>query len=144
MTNDTFPPDVLALLAEQRVTLDNLDVLLLLFRSRKLGWTVSTLARKQAGTPLTLPAVLTDLAMHGFVRALPGLQHPVWIYAPENAELDAAVQRLAELEQSHRAEVLRCLSALALDRVRRSAVRAFTPRRRPVADDDDDDDVGQD
>jgi len=136
MTTDALPDEVVALLREQRVTLESLDVLLLLFRACECGWRVPELASKLAVSEASLLPLLEDLAGHGLVRVMLVARDTVWFYAPRDASLAGAVARIAAIDEVQRLELMRCLGALALDRVRRSAARAFSDafgerRKRP-------------
>jgi DNA-binding IclR family transcriptional regulator len=121
---EPLPTDVLELLQQRVGSLEELEVLLLLRRTRERDWEVFEIAR-ELGLPDTIvDTTIATLRSHDFLM-IEGSPAGRCRYAPRPAELAALVDRLATLYEERRLEVMRVLSAHALERVRDSAARAF-------------------
>ncbi len=120
---EPLPADVLELLQQRVGSLEELEVLLLLRRTREREWEVFEIARALGLPDAIVDTTVTTLRSHDFLvtSSPPGRYR----YATRPAEVAAVVDRLATVYDERRLEVMRVLSARALERVRSSAARAF-------------------
>jgi DNA-binding IclR family transcriptional regulator len=116
--------DLLELLRQRVGSLEELEVLLLLQRTRERRWAIFEIARELGLPDSIVDTTLVTLRSQNFVAA-EGPGDAEWNYQPRTAELAALVERLAAVYVERRLEVMRVLSARALERVRDSAARAF-------------------
>jgi DNA-binding IclR family transcriptional regulator len=121
---EPIPSDLLELLRQRVGSLEELEVLLLLQRTRERRWEVFEITRELGLPDGIVDTTLVALRSQGFV-ASEGPGGREWNYQPRTAELAALVERLAAVYVERRLEVMRLLSAWALERVRDSAARAF-------------------
>lgn len=119
---EPLPPDVLELLHHRVGSLEELEVLLLLKRTRERRWAIFEIARELGLPDSIVDTTLASLRSHDFAASERGSE---WSYQPRTAELAGLVDRLAVVYVERRLEVMRILSARALERVRDSAARAF-------------------
>ena len=121
---EPIPSDLLELLRQRVGSLEELEVLLLLQRTRERRWAIFEIARELGLPDSIVDTTLVTLRSHDFVTA-EGPGDAEWNYQPRTAELAALVEGLAAVYLERRLEVMRLLSARALERVRDSAARAF-------------------
>ena len=119
---EPIPSDVLELLQQRVGSLEELEVLLFLKRTRDRSWAVFEIARELGLPESIVDTTLATLRSHDFVA---NARADEWSYHPCVAELGGLVDRLAAVYEERRLEVMRILSARALERVRDSAARAF-------------------
>ncbi len=119
--SDPIPADLGQLLRERVASLEGLEAMLLLRRDPTRAWSADALAQR-----LSIPETFLDPVLHELVASgLLAVDDTGWRYAPHSPALAAAVDRLALLYDERRLEVMRLLSAHALERIRDSAARAF-------------------
>jgi DNA-binding IclR family transcriptional regulator len=119
--SEPIPDDLGQLLRERVASLEGLEVVLLLRRDPDRSWPADELAERLSIPESLLDPVLVELAQQGLLAT----SDQRWRYAPASAELAASIDRLALLYDERRLEVMRLLSAHALERIRNSAARAF-------------------
>src|SRR5262245_47504134 len=122
--SDALPQEVQDLLRGAVESYEHLAILLLAHRERLRGWSAVELAET-----LSIPPQLTQSAVSGLhaaelLRADSKEVPPQYRYAASGAT-DAAIARLALEYTQNPARVVRLLSAIAIERVRTSAVRTF-------------------
>ena len=117
-----LPNDVRHLLANKVDSLETVEVMFLAWREPATVWTVGT-----ASARLRLPAdsVATALSELADARLL-AADAVGYRYAPVTAADASAVVALCKLYDGDRLLVLREMSALAMERIRSSAARAFS------------------
>jgi len=124
MAESTLPSDVQAFLHDRLESYEQLEVLLLLRTRRSDTWTPSAVGAELHMPELVAQQALEALCQQGLLSAaLPDGQ--VFRYRPESAELDALVERLAEGYSHQRIEVVRLMTANAIERLRARALRTF-------------------
>lgn len=125
-----IPDDIVTLLRERVVSLERLETLLDLRREHARAWGSDEIATRVHIPVDMIDSALSELRSHGLVawRIEDSSLH--WRYAPASPELAAAVGRLAAFYDAHRVDVVRTLGALAIDRIRNSAARAFVFLRK--------------
>jgi hypothetical protein len=123
--SDSIPEDIGVLLRDGVGSLEGLEVLLLLRKDRERVWPIDEIARRLSIPQASIEPALLDPCHHGLLAhtRAPGVE--AWQYAPRTAELEALVDRLASIYDDRRLEVMRLLSAHAMERIRNSAARAF-------------------
>jgi DNA-binding IclR family transcriptional regulator len=119
--SEPIPDDLGQLLRERVASLEGLEVVLLLRRDPDRSWPADELAERLSIPASLLDPVLVELAQ----QSLLATSDQRWRYAPASAELAATIDRLALLYDERRLEVMRLLSAHALERIRNAAARAF-------------------
>lgn len=112
-------------LRERIESFEELEILLLLRAERSRAWSVDEVAewlRVTAGfaEPLVEKLRARDLIA---LRESEGARR--YVYGARAPELDAAVAEIACAYETNRHEILRLMSANAIERVRTSAMRAF-------------------
>jgi hypothetical protein len=122
---ESIPADILDLLRHRVSSLEELEILLLLRRTSGRAWEVFEIARELGLTDSIVENTLAALRSAGFFAVAGSGPNLVWRYAPASAESSALLDRLAQVYDDRRLEVMRLLSTQALERVRTSAVRAF-------------------
>jgi hypothetical protein len=126
-----FDADIVQLLRERVTSVEGLEALLLLRRTRGRTWAAADVAARLGLPEDGLLPELERLEKRGLATSKRVEGELVWAYAPRSLELDAVVARLAELHDARTLEVVRFLSADAVERIRMAAARAFTdPSRR--------------
>ena len=122
---DTIPEDLGKLLRDGVASLEGLEVLLLLRKERGRAWSLDEIAQRLSIPSSSIEPALADPVHHGLLTHTRGAGVEAWQFAPRTLELDALVDRLATLYDDRRLEVMRLLSAHAMERIRNSAARAF-------------------
>jgi hypothetical protein len=117
-----LPNDVRHLLANKVDSLEKVEVMFLAWREPGTVWSVAT-----ASARLRLPADSVATALSELTDArLLAADSVGYRYAPGTAADAAAVVALCNLYDGDRLLVLREMSALAMERIRSSAARAFS------------------
>lgn len=119
-----IPDDVQALLRDHIESYEQLEILLLLRREVGKTW-----AAERIGERLGISASLAADALAALrsSRLVAAQDEPEtrYAYAPEKAALEETVSRLASDYASARIEIIKLMSANAINRVRTGALRAF-------------------
>jgi DNA-binding IclR family transcriptional regulator len=123
--SDSIPDDIGRLLRDGVASLEGLEVLLLLRRERTRAWPLDEIARRLSIPPSSIEPALADPVRYGLLGHERSGGSECWRFAPRTAGLDALVDRLASIYDDRRLEVMRLLSAHAMERIRNSAARAF-------------------
>jgi len=117
--------EVRQLLSEHVTGYELLEALLLLHRDSRQLSTVEQLGAELRIDTGSMATALAELAEHGLLERRSG--PPVsYRYAPAQTALAAAVDRLAQLYTEQRLEIIRQMSANAIERLRSSAARSFS------------------
>lgn len=117
--------EIQRLLLEQVTGLEELEALLLLHRSGTKAMSVPQVAEAARLNPSSTAAALAHLQALGLLRAEGDASAPSYRYSPENAQLACVIDRLARLYAASPVEVIKQMSANAIERLRSSAARAF-------------------
>lgn len=121
---DEMAAELLAVLRDRVTSLEQLEALLRLRGETHDRWSAADLATR-LGLPIhAVEEALAALATQGLVHELDDDGQRRWCYRADAVD-DAVVLRLAEYYRARPLEVMRLLSAQALDRIRNSAARAF-------------------
>lgn len=123
--SESIPAEILELLRQRVGSLEELETVLLIRRTSERRWSAVDVAARLHLSDSIVETMLVALTAHGFLEKEGTGAATTWRYAPTSAQLGALVDRLASVYDEHRLEVMRLLSARALERVRDSAVRAF-------------------
>ncbi len=111
---EVVPASVRELVRERVHTLEQLEILLLLYGDARRIWSADELATELKLSDLLVEAALAHLTHHGFVAYEAGRYH----YAPL-PPLQRPVELLARTYEVARPELLALLSSDAMGRVRR-------------------------
>ena len=123
--SDSIPEDMGRLLRDGVGSLEGLEVLLLLRKDHARAWPLDEIARRLSIPQTSIEPPVAELVSHGLLAHDHSPAGDTWQYAPRSAELEALVDRLASVYEDRRLEVMRLLSAHAMERIRSSAARAF-------------------
>jgi len=123
--SDSIPEDIGRLLADGVASLEGLEVLLLLRKERVRAWPLDEIARRLSIPQSSIEPALEEPVRYGLIEHERSSAGEIWRFAPRTPELDALVDRLASIYEDRRLEVMRLLSAHAMERIRNSAARAF-------------------
>jgi DNA-binding IscR family transcriptional regulator len=120
-----IPEEVQAFLRDHIESYEQLEILLLLWRERVAVWTVEHIsARLRIPAPLAA-AALASLSASRLVESRDDQPEPGLAYAPATATLDEIVNRLAGAYANKPIEIIKLMSANAIQRVRTAALQAF-------------------
>jgi DNA-binding MarR family transcriptional regulator len=117
--------DIVRVLRERVASLEGLEVLLALRTDRARAWSIVEVAERLSLPDGAIEPTLAELVQQGLVvreGSGPGLR---WRFAPDTPQLDALIDRLALAYDERKLEVMRLLSAHAMERIRNAAARAF-------------------
>lgn len=103
---------------------EHLDVLKLLAREPERLWSAAAVAESLGLELEVCRSALTHLSGSGLLATRSGAE--AFQYAPENETLARQVETLVRVYQEQRVEVVRMMSANAVERVRTAAIRAFS------------------
>jgi DNA-binding transcriptional MocR family regulator len=116
--------DIQRLLFEHVASYEQLEALLLLHTDAGQFRSVSELAAKLRIDDSSVAAALEELTAHRLLEKRAG--GPLaYRYAPAEADMLAVVDRLAAVYNEQRLEIIRQMSANAIERLRSSAARTF-------------------
>ncbi len=105
-------------------TYEELEVLLLLYRRPEITWKSRDVSGELGIAEESCRRALEDLCRHQLLASVP--QGRGYQYSPANASLAAGVQRLDDTYQSARVALIQIMNGNAVERVRTSAIRAFS------------------
>ena len=128
MSVEDIPEDVRAFILEHIHSVEQLDALLLLRRTRPRVWTAASLAEELRTSDLSAAARLRDLVSRGFVREEGG----GFVYAAVAQGQDTIIGRLAAAYATYRYTTIELIFSKPIENIRNFA-RAFRLRK----DDDD-------
>lgn len=140
MSESSIPQDVQVLLRDHINTYERLEVLLLLAQNREAEWTIETLSER-AKMPVSACAdAFAELQAALIVAPVDkrSAQGSI-VYVPATEALEQTVKRLAACYSEHPLEILKFLSASAMERVRNAALRRFADTFPPTAKEKKDD-----
>jgi len=118
--------DVLYLLFDQVTNYEQLEALLLLHGCPAQAWSVAAVAAALRTDPDSAASALDELASHQLVALTSGDHGPQYQYSAAPDGVGATVDRLAQAYAQQRLEVVKQMSANAIDRLRSSAARTFS------------------
>ena len=124
MTDSDFPAEARAWLFDHIQTYEHLEIMLLAHKQRDRDWTADSV-----GVALKLPTtsaaeVLADLTASGLLERRETTS-PVFRYRPASRGHEHVVDCLVRSYEEDRLNVIKLMTANALDRVRTGAMRAF-------------------
>lgn len=120
-----IPPAVAALLRTHVETYEQLEVLLVLHAAPDRAWRADALATELGARPELVATALAGLAASGLVAAAGTGLRTEYRYAPAAAADAAAVEALVQVHAAQRLELVKTMSANAIERVRAAAARTF-------------------
>jgi predicted transcriptional regulator len=126
MTTQDLPADVERFLRDELESYDQLEALLWLRLDRRRSATVEEVAAALGITSDSATEALEHLRRRGLAGSDPASATPRFVYAAPPAEIDATIQTLADLYEERRLDVIKRMTANAIDRVRTAAIRAFS------------------
>lgn len=118
-------PATQAFLNEHVEEYQDLEVLLLLFRQAERSWSAAEVAERLKLSSDAVSEALDQLRSHTLVESLPGAI-PRFRYAGSQGGAHACVEELSAAYEHDRLRVIRRMNANALERLRTSAIRAFS------------------
>ena len=124
MPDRDIPPDVLALLRERLTGLDDLEVLLFVRRGATERRTLEVISAKIGLPEASIQEAVDRLCAAGLLSAHDTGERQ-FSYRPVSPALDATVKALDEVYAQRPSDVMRLLNAMALDRIRSGAAKAF-------------------
>lgn len=120
--SDELPEDVRVLLRQHIESFDELESLLLLRQEAGADFSPDAVAARLGVSPDAAAEALRSLVKAGVVVAGAG---GVYRFGAVDAGASATVAKLAEAYRERRVEVMRLLSANAIERLRTAAMRRF-------------------
>jgi hypothetical protein len=116
---------VQAFLMERIEGYEQLVVLLPLHRHASRVWTEEDIAAELRIPLASIGASLKHLGQQRLLKEFPEVG-PSYRYSPEDVQLEACVQQLAQAWDQDRLAIIGIMNRHALDRMRNSALRAFS------------------
>src|SRR5665213_1412496 len=121
---DDVPEDVRTFLSERIESYEQLEILLLL-RRQNTGWTVQRLSSHLKISPSLTEAAVADLLSRGLVDSPLGPSQVRYTGGSRGPELEVTIARLADVYAARPIEIIRLMTANAIERVRTAALRTF-------------------
>jgi hypothetical protein len=134
MAESGIPERVRAFVREHIQSIEQVEVLLLLFRTAPREWTAMATGRELRIDPVSAARRLTDFQSHGLVQARPGDEALLYWYDGASGSLDRAISELAAAYRERRTALINLIISTPNDDVRVFA-DAFRLRRRGGDDD---------
>jgi DNA-binding IclR family transcriptional regulator len=123
--SEPIPEELVRFLQDRVASLEQLETLLLLRRTRDRVWGLTDVAQRLSMPESSIEPVLVELTRHGMLASHGTGIAKTWQYSPASPELAALIERLAVVYDDRRLEIMRMLSAQAMERIRDSAAKAF-------------------
>lgn len=125
MADAQVPADVQTFLRDRVESYEQLATLLLLRSSADRLWDIS-----QVATALCIPESIAEealqgLSAQGLLDMSTAAEEVRFRYNPEPVELEVLVAKLAKADTEHRLEVMRLMTANAIERLRAKALTTF-------------------
>jgi DNA-binding IscR family transcriptional regulator len=120
-----IPDDVQALLHDHIESYEQLEILLLLRREIGEPWTAERISERLGISAALAADALGSLRSSRLVKALQGQPETRYAYAPVRVALHETVNRLESDYASRPIEIIKLMSANAVERVRTGALRMF-------------------
>lgn len=124
-TVSALSDEVATFLREKIESVEQLEILLLLRAQPDRLWTGDSVSTELNIVPSLAGEALEHLCRSNLLDVRVGREHVAFRYAPGTSELDRAVHELVRAHREMRVELMRALSANAVQRVRTSAIRMF-------------------
>lgn len=125
MTTDAeIPDDVQALLRDHIESHEELEVLLLLYRSRE-QWLDLESIQAQSRLPGVSADTTDALVQHGLLAVRDAATKPVYTYCATDPSLQTLVTRLAQAYAATPLAVMKLMTTNAMNRLRASALQTF-------------------
>jgi predicted ArsR family transcriptional regulator len=118
-------PEIRRLLYEQIASFEELEALLLLHRAPATALSAAAVAARLRVEPSAVAVALSQLTGRGLLQLEKNSEPPSYRYAPANSQTAAVIDRLAQLYADQPVDVIKEMSANAIERLRSSAARAF-------------------
>ncbi|HEY4210779.1 MAG TPA: hypothetical protein VGM84_04830 [Steroidobacteraceae bacterium] len=126
MSESTVTPDVRRLLEQHVESYEQLEIILLMHRTRDVQWNADALGHSLHIPTTSAASALIALHRSRIVSTAPGPNGTSsYVYAPTSAADVSAIDQLSEDYAVQRIEIIKLMNANALLRVRTSALRAF-------------------
>ncbi len=126
MRTDPLSADIAVLLRERIEDYEQLDILRLLQSDRTAAWTVTDIAERLKLDEERIAAGLNKLEKGELIIRSGRQGEPrKFSFAPASAELGLVVEQLIALYDVQPIEIVKHMSANAIERVRTAALRAF-------------------
>jgi len=125
MQPSEVPEDVRLFLRDHIESYEQLELLLLLRNERDVSWTAETLSTRVRMPSSLVSAALSELHAAGFVAVSSegGEERHRYLLLP--GELEATICKLAQVYREQPIEIVKLMSANAIERVRTAALRTF-------------------
>jgi hypothetical protein len=121
----TLPDEVATFIRERIETFEQLETLLLLQAQPDRAWTNELVSSELNIAPRLASDALDHLCRCNLLDVRVGEEKVTFRYAPGTTELDRAVKELVRSHRENRIELMRVLSANAVQRLRTSAIQMF-------------------
>ena len=126
MTAQTVSDDVRRLLGQHIESYEQLEIVLLLHRTRDVQWTAEAVGRSLNIRDAEAAGALATMQRRQIISVAPEPDGSVrYAYAPSSPADAAAVDQLAEAYATQRIEIMKLMNANAMLRVRTGALRVF-------------------
>jgi hypothetical protein len=122
--SEDVPEDVRAFLSEHIQSYEQLEILLLL-RREKMDWTAQRLSSHLKISPSLTEAALSELHSRGLVDSPLGASQVRYTGGSRLPDLEVTMGRLASVYAARPIEIIRLMTANAIERVRTAALRTF-------------------
>ncbi|WP_242370779.1 hypothetical protein [Anaeromyxobacter sp. SG26] len=122
--SDELAPDIQAFMLASVDSYEQLEILLLLHREQAAPWTAAQVAEALQISLAAAASSLDELAGRRLLTVTRGSERS-HRYAPADADTADVVDRLARAYEDRRVAVIDLMSANAMSRIRRSALRTF-------------------
>jgi len=124
MSAADISPGLRAFIARHINSVEQVEALLLLRRTRPRAWNAERLAAELRTSVMSAEQRLHDLASRGLIERRQG----DYVYAPESAELEDRVEELADAYVTYRYTIIELIFAKPMDNIR-SLAQAFRLRK---------------
>lgn len=121
-----IPEDVRRFLLQCIDSVEQLEVLLHLYRTPEQSWSSDAIALALYSNPASIARRLAGLSSHGLLTLT---SSSAYRYQPKTAELDATVSRLAETYRQRRVAVISIIASKPMENVRAFS-EAFRLRKK--------------
>jgi DNA-binding transcriptional ArsR family regulator len=125
MQTDPLSAEIAALLRERIEDYEQFEILRLLQSDRTASWTVNDIVERLKLNEERIAAGLNELEKGELIRSGQRGNSRRFSFAPATAELGLVVEQLIALYQVQPTEIIKHMSANAIERVRTAALHAF-------------------
>jgi len=120
MTDEIIPEDARQFILQHIDSIAQMECLLLMKENPQTKWNVETIAKGLYISQPETAELLQQLSTQGLVAVLPGLR-PNYEYKPKSADLEAMMDRVAELYVHHLVPVTHLIHSKPRNRIQEFA-----------------------